>query len=80
MDLNGNLFDRKIQLAQESIEFLRERIDGLSAGAKEMYLRERQNDLKLLQGNKKFFAKELENFNFNALIDEMIEDVEKFKE
>ena len=79
MDLHGNIFDLKISRTQESIRFLQERIEGLSPGAKALYLAERQHDLKLLLGDKKFYSKELENYNFSGLIESLVEDMEKYK-
>jgi len=79
MELNGCVFDLKITRTQESIEFLQQRIDSLSPGARAMYLNERANDLKLLLGNKKLFSKELVDYDFVNLIDNIIQDMEKFK-
>lgn len=84
MDVVYDVFDEKIRRAKDSIEFLKNRIESLSEGARQMYLMERQADLQLLMSGMKTFSSEeknkLSNYNFSKLIDDIYKDLESFEE
>jgi len=79
MQLDFDIFDQKIKLTKDSLDFLKSKIENLSEGAKEMYLMEKYNDLRKvfsIQTFSKEDAEKIKNFNFEEKIIGIIKDFE----